>query len=234
LFYRFDVDWITPEPDARSWRNVKVVAMLNHTSLFEWLYAGSAPNRLLHRIATRALVPIADKTINRPIVGRFFKALAPHFTSISRAPDETWQAVLDNLDGDALVVILPEGRMMRANGLDKHGKPMTVRGGVADILRAIPEGTMLIAYCGGLHHVQVPGQRLPRLFKTLRMAFEVVDINAYKSAFGVAQNSPRFKVLVKADLEARRDRYCRPTAAKRQEPSSGSGSSGDPGEEPRS
>jgi len=34
---------------------------------------------------------------------------------------------------------------------------------------------MLIAYSGGLHHVQVPG-KLPRAFKTVRLRLEIVDI----------------------------------------------------------
>ena len=46
--------------------------------------------------------------------------------------------------------------MKRANGMDLEGMPMTIRGGVADLLMAIPGGRMLIAYSGGLHHVQVP------------------------------------------------------------------------------
>ncbi len=212
VFYRFEVTWITPEPPG-PWDDLRVLSMLHHTSLFEWLYAGAAPNHLLRRIAHHALVPIADKTIARPIVGRFFKALAPHFTSITRQADHTWQSVLDRLEGHAMVVILPEGRMMRANGLDKHGKPMTVRGGVADILRATPGGRMLIVYCGGLHHVQVPGQHFPKLFKTLRIAFEMVDVAAYKDSLGHGQGSGRFKARVKADLEERRDRYCPPLAA---------------------
>ena len=41
---------------------------------------------------------------------------------------------MNQIDEDAVVIILPEGRMKRATGLDKKGMPMTVRGGVADIL----------------------------------------------------------------------------------------------------
>ena len=56
--------------------------------------------------------------------------------------------------------------MKRRNGLDSQGQPMTVRGGIADILEAIPSGPMLIAYSGGLHHVQAPGETLPAVFRT--------------------------------------------------------------------
>ena len=71
-----------------------------------------------------------------------------------------------------MVIILPEGRMKRENGLDLHGNPMNVRGGIADILLAMKQGRMLIAYSGGLHHVQFPGG-VPRIFKTVAAAGSV-------------------------------------------------------------
>jgi hypothetical protein len=37
-----------------------------------------------------------------------------------------------------MVLMAPEGRMKRADGLDAHGQPMTVRGGIADILEVVP------------------------------------------------------------------------------------------------
>jgi hypothetical protein len=141
-------------------------------------------------------------------VGRFFKILIPRTVPITRQADRTWSTVLDKIDDEVMVIILPEGRMKRADGLDKDGRPMTVRGGIADILRAIPDGKMLITYSQGLHHVQVPGQALPRLFKTLRMKLEELDIASYKAHFETAADPQEFKYLVKRDLEARRDRYC--------------------------
>lgn len=206
-FYRFETHWIGASAHDR-WDDVRLVAILNHTSLFEWLFAGAVSQHALSQIATRGLVPAADKTIRRPFVGRFLKSLAPHFVSITREPDHTWDAVLGRVEAKSLVVILPEGRMMRRNGLDKHGKPMTVRGGIADLLRAIPSGRMILAYSGGLHHVQVPGERLPRLFKTIGVTFEVLDIEAYKSAVGDDDRPRSFKREVKNDLERRRDHYC--------------------------
>lgn len=47
---------------------------------------------------------------------------------------------------DNMVIIMSEVCMMRANGLDKNGRPMTVRGGIADIVMNIPEVRMLLAY----------------------------------------------------------------------------------------
>jgi 1-acyl-sn-glycerol-3-phosphate acyltransferase len=207
IFYRHDVRWIGEVPE-RPWDNVRILTFLNHTSLYEWLFVGSAPNRLLRRIAVHGHIPVADITISRPLYGRFIRMLAPRFLSITREPDHTWQAVLDTIDKDSLVIIFPEGRMKRANGLDKHGNPMTVRGGIADLLRAVPGGRMVIVYSGGLHHVQVPGQKFPNLFKTIRLGFEFHDIEQYRNQLREASNGKEFKKMVRADLERRRDLHC--------------------------
>ena len=106
-----------------------------------------------------------------------------------------------------MVVIAPEGRMKRRDGLDADGSPMTVRGGVADLLEHLKGGRMLIAYSGGLHHVQAPGQRLPRLFKTLRMRVQSLDISTYSRMIAISAGEP-FKQAVIADLQIRRDQYC--------------------------
>jgi 1-acyl-sn-glycerol-3-phosphate acyltransferase len=208
IFYRFDFRWIEPEPDDPWGPPYKVLTILNHTSLFEWLYAGGVPLSFLWRISGHAMVPIADKTVSRPIVGRFFKLLAPHMLPITRQADRTWKAVLDRVNEDVMIIILPEGRMKRADGLDSEGRPMTVRGGIADILAAIPEGKMLIAYSGGLHHVQVPGQHLPRPFKTLKMNLEEVDIPTYRDGLNHHNDPQEFKHLVKQELADRRDHNC--------------------------
>ncbi len=112
---------------------------------------------------------------------------------------------MQRVDPRALIVIAPEGRMMRANGLDSQGKPMTVRGGIADILAAIPSGRILLAYSAGLHHVQVPGQRIPRLFQDVRMSLEMLDIAEYKQQLGLDPTHRSFKPAVKQDLERRRE-----------------------------
>ncbi len=99
--------------------------------------------------------------------------------------------------------------MKRPNGLDSKGQPMTVRGGIADILEAIPSGPMLVAYSGGLHHVQAPGESLPRPFRKIRMNFELLDIAAYREARLQEAGGPvGFKRAVVEDLERRRDRNC--------------------------
>jgi len=209
VFYRFDVAWVG-EPPRTPWGPYKLLAILNHTSLFEWLYVGMVPLKFIWRIAGYALVPTADITLKRPFVGRFFKILAPHVVPITRQADRTWKAVIDRATEDVMIIILPEGRMKRADGLDKYGQPMTVRGGIADILCAIPGGAMLVAYSGGLHHVQVPGQKFPKLFQTLTIRLEEIDIPAYKQGLEADSDRVGFKERVKQDLESRRDTYCAP------------------------
>jgi hypothetical protein len=207
IFYRIEMRWIGDVPPD-PWRHVRLVAMLNHTSLYEALFAGGCPNHFLWRIARHGVIPIARKTSDRALVGRFYGLVAARVISITRERDETWSEVLRQIDPDAMVVILPEGRMKRANGLDSEGKPMTVRGGIADILETFGEGRMLIAYSGGLHHVQAPGERYPRLFKTIRMRLEVVDIAAYRNALLEEAGAKGFRRAVVRDLERRRDLYC--------------------------
>ena len=210
-FWRVEMRFIgdvPPEP----WRRHRLVAILNHTSLYEPLFAGGCPNHFLWRLARHGVVPIAQKTANRAVVGKLFSLVAKHVISITRQRDESWNEVLRKIDPDAMVLLLPEGRMKRANGLDAHGRPMTVRGGIAEILETIGEGRMLLAYSGGLHHIQVPGQRFPRLFKRIRMNLEVLDIATYREAMMARNPGERegFKRAVIEDLEQRRDRNCPP------------------------
>lgn len=211
LFFRHEWRFVGKVPE-RPWESLRIVAILNHTSLYEPVFAGIPPNRFFRELARHGIVPIAEKTYRRPIVGRFFSVLAPHVIPLSRKRDETWRQVLDRIDDTAgMVAILPEGRMKRRNGLDAHGNPLRVRSGIADLLEAIPSGRMLIAYSGGLHHVQAPGELIPRLFKTVRLNVEVVDIGAYREARRAETGPDGFRQAVIADLERRRDLYC-PTA----------------------
>ncbi len=209
LFFRFDSRWIG-DPPADRWDHIRVVALLNHTSLYEPIFLGAVPLRFVWRVARHGVVPAASKTTRRPIVGLFFKLIARNVVAISRERDHTWAEVLASIEPDSMVAITPEGRMKRRNGLDSHGQPMTVRGGIADILEAIPAGRMLIAYSGGLHHVQAPGELLPRPFKTVRLRLEVVEIADYRAAVLGGRDPAAWKELVKADLERRRDLNCPP------------------------
>jgi len=213
-FFRVRVRWIGSPPVDR-WRHLRVVCLLHHTSLFEWLYILAVPPSFLWRVAVHGVVPAAEKTLRRPVVGYFFRSIAGHVVSISRERDHTWKEVLARIDPDSMVLILPEGRMMRRNGLDSKGQPMTVRGGIADILEAIPAGRMLLAYSGGLHHVQAPGDRWPRLFRRIWLNLELVEIAEYRAdRRRESETSAGFKRAVVDDLERRRDRHC-PTEANR-------------------
>jgi len=216
--------------DANSWeiiksnggaRNVRLVVILNHTSLFEPVYCGVLPWSIVWRIASGAVFPAADITWNRPIVGRIMQLMAPGVIPVSRERDATWDNFVTVASGKGhlhrpLVMILPEGRMKRPNGLDKHGKAMTIRGGVADVLAEMDDGLMLVTYSGGLHQLHVPGQGRPNLFSHLAVGFEVVPIAAYRDELrqrsaqissGAVKGDP-FKIAVIQDLEARRDRHC--------------------------
>jgi hypothetical protein len=105
------------------------------------------------------------------------------------------------------MLIFPEGRMKRLGGLDKYGKPMSVKAGVADILDKLESGKMLIAYSGGLHHVQAPGQTLPHIFKKIRISFEELDIPEYKRKLA-AEDQHGFRHNVIEDLQNRMAKHC--------------------------
>ncbi len=207
LFYRFDVGWIGAPP--ATWDDVRIGVLLNHTSLFEPVYIGALPIGFLRKLAYDGAVPIADVTLRRPLAGLLFKSIAGQVIEITRKRDASWSRVVASIRPGSMIVIMPEGRMMRRGGLDKTGKPMTVRGGIADLIRAAGEGTMVIGYSGGLHHVQAPGDRFPRLFKTIRVNFETIDLAAYREERSAGDDHRRsFKRAVIADLERRRDEHC--------------------------
>ena len=206
IFYRPDFGWIGPTP-RDPWGGIRLVVFLNHTSLFEPVFLSGVPTRFIWRLAAHGVIPAADKTTGRPLVGVVFRFVAHHVIPITRQRDHTWFAVLDKIDPKSMVVIAPEGRMKRESGLDLQGNPMTVRGGVADIMLAIERGRMLLAYSGGLHHVQIPG-RIPNLFERVQMRIENLEIADY-IAEQMAKGGPeQFKKNVIRDLEARRDAYC--------------------------
>jgi hypothetical protein len=213
VFYRFRGEWLNGR--SRSWvRDIRVITILNHTSLYEVLLVGFAPVRLVWRIARHGVLPLAEKTAKRPMIGWLFRLLMRHVVVITRQRDRTWDEVLNRVDTEALVTILPEGRMMRRDGRDASGRQMTVRGGIADILQVLAGGQMLLLYNQGLHHIQAPGELLPRVFKTVHVRFEFVDIAAYNAERTAAGGGlDGFKQAVIQDLERRRDLHCPPRPA---------------------
>ena len=206
IFYRHDFGWVGTPPPGDPWHG-NLVVFLNHTRLFEPVFLGIPPARFIWRLARHGVVPAADKTTDRPLVGKIFKFIAHEVIPITRQRDESWTQLLATIEKDSMVTIAPEGRMKRAGGLDLHGKPMTVRGGIADILLAMQEGRMLIAYSGGLHHVQVPGH-IPNVFETVRLRVEVLDIASYIRERMAEGGAEQFKRNVMRDLERRRDLHC--------------------------
>jgi len=219
LFYRFEPGWVGMPLNAMQWQQIRLVVVLNHTSLFEPLYAGALPWRFVWALAKGATFPAADITVNRPLLGKFFRFLAPSVVSITRNRDGTWTEFLKTCSPDSVIMIAPEGRMKRPDGLDKNGQPMTVRGGIADVLAGMTwDGLILFAYSGGLHHIHAPGQGFPRLFQTARINFEAVDLQEYRRLMGVppegASNGDEpwrhFRKRVVSDLEQRRDQNCPP------------------------
>ncbi len=122
---------------------------------------------------------------------------------ITRKRDDSWENFLESIYEDSIILIAPEGRMKRKTGLALDGKKMTVKPGVVDILAGLNKGQMVIAYSGGLHHVQVPNEGLPKLFKTLKMNLEAFDISEYKNMFSLPAGSDTWKKAVLDDLQSR-------------------------------
>jgi 1-acyl-sn-glycerol-3-phosphate acyltransferase len=206
FFYRLREDWMPTKPSEMA-DNTRIVAILNHTSLYEPLIAGYASTKLLWRFARHGVLPVAEKTMKRRI-GLFFRFLVRHTVTVTRQRDSSWENVLNRIDDRALVIILPEGRMKRRTGLDSKGRDMTVRSGIADIIEALPGGRILTVYSGGLHHIQAPGELLPRPFKPILCRFEMIDIASFKLEVAAKYPDVPFQKAVIRDLTERRDAYC--------------------------
>lgn len=215
LFFKNESEWVGDVPDD-PWQPYRLVAIMNHTSLYEFLFAGQTPARFLWRMAAHATIPIAKITIDRPIVGLMWRVVAANIVPVTRERDGTWQQVLGSVDDqESMIIILPEGRMKRAGGLDKKGRPMSTRGGIADLIRGLPDdANFLVAYSQGLHHIQIPGQKIPNLFQPVRMRFESLPLKSYRESLSDGLNLEdekdliTFRRRVMRDLDERRDRYC--------------------------
>lgn len=205
IFYRAKYQWLNPIPKDH-WKQIRLMVFLNHTSLYEPLFTQILPFTYLWHLAGHFNIPGADTTLNRPVVGRFWKLMVPNIASISRKKDATWENYLDSIKPTDVVMIAPEGRMKRPNGLDKFGRPMTVRGGIADIIESMDSGVMLLCLSGGLHHVQAPGQSFPKFFKTIEMNLSYLDIKEYKKQFTGTRHERKFKMI--QDLQRRLENDC--------------------------
>lgn len=202
IFFTLEDRWLNGRENF-DWKNLRLIVFLNHTSLFEPLFLAAVPWKFLWVISKRLVAPGADITLERPFVGWLYRNLSTNIIPISRKRDDSWSEFMSLVNDDQIILILPEGRMKRANGLDKHGNPMSVRGGIADILSEVNEGDVLIAYSGGLHHVQVPGQQFPRLFKTIKLNIEHYPLTVFKDMIDNNRSENNFKLKVISELEAR-------------------------------
>lgn len=210
IFYWGKARWIG-ETGWEQHKDVRLMVFLNHTSLCEPIFVRFAPWGYVWNLAQKVVVPGADTTLMRPWVGKVLKVLIPGCIPITRKNDHSWLQFLSHVNQNSITAILPEGRMKRRSGLDKFGRPMTARGGLADILDCLNEGKVLFVYSGGLHHVQAPGEGLPKIFKRLHLNLEVMDIQQYKADLQQLEGSSlRQKVI--NDLN-RRLQECLPEEA---------------------
>lgn len=204
IFYRFNIKWLSTYQN--NWENIRLIVFLNHTSLYEPLFIGALPWSFVEKLARKLVAPGASKTLERPIVGFFWRLLSPGMTSITRKRDKSWREFMQKIQDKSIVIIAAEGRMKRKNGLDAFGRKMTVRAGISDILETQTEGDMLIAYSGGLHHVQAPGEKLPRLFKKINANLELINIEEYKAQFH--STGLQWKKDIIQDLQTKLETNC--------------------------
>ena len=204
IFYPTSVTWVGKKSN---WENVRLLILLNHTSLFEFIYTGVIPFKYLWKMSKHLTFPVADVTYNRKFAGRFYRLLAPSVNCLSRKKDHSWKTFLEKITKKSIMIFPPEGRMKRRNGLDKDGKQFRVRGGSSDILPHFIGSKLLLIYSGGLHHVFAPGDKYPKIFKKLHVAIEEVDIESYCKDF-MNKNGVLDKIRVCQDLDRRRELHC--------------------------
>ena len=202
-----DVLWFDVEVE-----NIRCLVLLNHTSLFEFFFIPAFTRKLLsHFQASPLNIPIAAETLEEyPHLRHAYKILAGRngcLVPVSRKRDETWKDYLKSGSRN-IWFLMPEGRMKRANGLDKHGKKMTVQGGIADILKDIPEGKIVVVYSGGLHHVAYPGVWFPKPFKKVRYKLELLDIAEINERFNSKGSFKRYMINLVDFFDKKRDEVC--------------------------
>ena len=202
VMYPSRLDWISQEP--KSWDDVSLILILNHTSLFEFVYGVSLPFSFLKELSKRLIIPVAASTMKNPVGNFVFANLAPKTIKLSRKRDQSWLHFLDSIDKNDICIFMPEGRMKRLDGLDKSGKPMTVKSGVVDLLEKYRGKKMVIVYSSGLHHVLAPGQHVPKVFKPILAKTELLNVDDYLGAFA----GKNLHEAIPRDLENRRDQHC--------------------------
>jgi hypothetical protein len=206
VIYPSKLNWLSKKPD--SWEDVSLILILNHTSLFEFVYGVTLPFNFLKSLSQRLVIPVADKTLKSPISGFILKNLAPYTIGLTRKRDNSWNHFLSQIKDNNICIFMPEGQMKRKSGLDKNGNPMNVKTGVYDLMQRYKGKNMALVYSHGLHHVLAPGDKLPKIFKRIEADIEVLNIDDYLTEFDISSEKNIAK-LVAADLQAKRDKYCK-------------------------
>ncbi len=203
VFYPTRLEWLTNKPEK--WDDVSLILILNHTSLFEFLYGVALPFSFLRELSARLIVAIADSTLKTFLGRTVLSHIAPHVVPITRKRDESWDVFLSRIKTKHICIFLPEGRMKRLNGLDKDGKKMTVKSGTVDLLKKFRGKKMVLVYGKGLHHILSPGQVFPRIFRKIEAKLESLSVDEYLDQF---KGSKDMVGAICRDLEKRRDMYC--------------------------
>ena len=185
------------------WEKINLILFLNHTSLFEFIFITIVPIKYLWRMSEKLIFPVADISYDKFLFGNFIKKLGPYPIRISRKRDKSWSYFLRKLTNDKILIFPAEGRMRRKTGLDKDGKPLTVRSGVCDILKKYESCPFLIMYSHGIHHVYAPEDKLPKLFKRISITIEMLSVSDYCKKF--TKDSVLNKKALRSDLDRKRD-----------------------------
>jgi hypothetical protein len=214
FLYDYTVEFINGDSETfdKDVENIRCLVLLNHTSFFEFFFMPAFTRKFLSHLQSSALnVPVAQETLdNYPPLRFIFKTLAGSqgcVVPVSRKRDSTWNDYLKS-GKDNIWFLMPEGRMKRSTGLDKHGKKMTVQGGLADVLKEIPDGKLVVLYSGGLHHVAHPGVWLPRVFKKMHYKLELLDIAELNERFNSKGSFKRYMINLVDFFDKKRDQVC--------------------------
>ena len=107
LLFSFNVEHQGEQRVA--WSEVRLIAWLNHTSLYDVFLISVIPYRTLWRASKDCLTPIAEKTYRRPVVGFIFRNLTMSKSSVSQKRDDTWSQFLGSITHASMVALFPEG-----------------------------------------------------------------------------------------------------------------------------
>ena len=204
FIYPSKLNWIGKKPE--NWHDISLILVLNHTSLFEFVYCVTLPYSFLKQLSKKLVIPVAQKTLDAPISGLVFKYLTPNTIGLTRKRDESWQYFLDNIKRENICIFMPEGQMKRLNGLDKNGQPMKVKTGVYELMQKYRGKNMVLVYSHGLHHVFPPGARFPKIFKKIEADIEFLAVDEYLKKFDTSHEPA---IDVAQDLQIRRDQHCK-------------------------